>query len=194
MTLACSVVSPFLPAGDREPGRSSLDSVLVLHEFLHGIRSVVEVSRHWIESGPCKSLFRKPFARGERSDSTEEEKPPVIRQLRCLNDLANWNHLDRHKMYVCAIKQLEHSFVEDQTFAFSWLTSTGADFNIELRRREPTALVILMYWGVLLDTLDEIWWAKYSGRRLVDDLSTILLGYGPQWNEAIAWAKKEVGF
>ncbi|KAH8593052.1 hypothetical protein B0O99DRAFT_627941 [Bisporella sp. PMI_857] len=187
--MACSVVSPFLLAGDNELARSSLDSVLALHEFMHGIRSIVDISRHWIESGPCRTMFRIPYGHGRRAEIMENETVLPITQLRHLNDMVNCNDRTRHNIYGCAIKQLECCSAEDKYWAVTWLVSTGRDFIDGLRKREPMALAILIYWGVLLDKLDQIWWAKYSGRRLVEGISTILLSYGPQWDEATAWRK-----
>lgn len=193
LTMACSVVSPFLPAGDHEPAKSSLDNVLILYEFIHGISSIVDISRHWIESGPFKAIFRTRHERECRAEITENETVPPIRRLQRLNDSVNCNDQTRHNIYGCAIKRLECCFVEDKNWSITWLGSTGGDFIDGLRKREPMALAIVMYWGVLLDTLDQMWWAKYSGRRLVDDITTILIGYGPQWDEATAWGRVEVG-
>ena len=77
----------------------------------------------------------------------------------------------------------------------------GQDFLAKLKDGEPMALLILLHWGVLLETLSELWWAKNAGKRLVEDVAVLLekvaysssSGCGPKWADAVGWARWEAG-
>ncbi|KAH8586252.1 hypothetical protein B0O99DRAFT_644845 [Bisporella sp. PMI_857] len=190
LTMVCSIVSPLLPTGDNDAAKSLTESILLLYDFLGGINSVVNISRHWLKSGPCKAIFSshrtfKPLG--------EDEIMLPIRRLRRLNNAATGAINSLHETYEHAIAQLEICFAESPTTAVPWLAMAGKDFANELQKREPMALMIFIHWGVLLDKLDEMWWAKFSGKKLVEELCWSFDGYGNEWDEATKWAKMKVG-
>jgi hypothetical protein len=63
-----------------------------------------------------------------------------------------------------------------------------------LRCRDPLALLILMYWGVLLHELHgRLWWAHNSGSSLVLELLAQLKPCRPDWEDIILWPKQRIG-
>ncbi|KAB8273920.1 hypothetical protein BDV30DRAFT_226267 [Aspergillus minisclerotigenes] len=83
-------------------------------------------------------------------------------------------------------------FAKDETMAIPWIVVVGEDFVDLVQQEEPMALLVYMYWGVLLSRLKEVWWATLSGRGIVNDLAKELAGIDG-WTEAIQWATEEVG-
>lgn len=190
LTMACSIVSPLLSAGDNDTAKSALESILLLYDFLNGITSVINISRHWLESGPLRDVF---MAQHRFELLGDEETMLPIKRLRSLNNTVIGATNPLHETYKHAIQQLERCFAEGKTIAVAWLALAGKDFVNELQKGERMALMIFMYWGVLLDRLNEMWWAKYSGKRLVEELCRSFNGYGNEWDEATKWAIVEVG-
>jgi hypothetical protein len=191
LIMACSVVSPLFPAGDSDIAKSSTDSILHLYDFINGISSIVDISRQWLESGPCRVVFRT--RRGFEAPTEDKTTLPTEHLRHLNNTVTGTSNSLRHQTYERAIEWLERCFAEDKTMAVTWLAMAGKDFTKELQKREPMALMVFMYWGVLLDKLDEMWWAKCSGKRLVEELCGILNGHGNEWDKAKKWAKMEVG-
>ncbi|UNI20927.1 hypothetical protein JDV02_006973 [Purpureocillium takamizusanense] len=77
----------------------------------------------------------------------------------------------------------------------------GPDLVEGLRAREPMAMFVLLYWGVLLDGCAAdpwLWWAgATTGRDVVAETSAVLArspAYGLEdVREGIAWARGQVG-
>lgn len=76
----------------------------------------------------------------------------------------------------------------------------GKDFTQDVKDSDPVALLILLHWAVLLQSVDTwTWWAGSFGINLVHEISDVLeqthpqLAVKQQWQEGIAWARNEVG-
>ena len=192
VTMACTIVSPVIPAGTEDNTKSTIESFMLLFDFVKGIASVVEISRHWLDAGPFGVMFGvRDGLCGERGASFL----PPFQQLRNLNDmLTGTANGVLHGTYEHAIGKLENCFLLNKGNAVPWLGIVGKEFTDELKRKDPLALLIFVYWGVLLDSMDELWWAKYLGKRLVLELSGDLMSRGEIWEEATRWAMVEVGY
>jgi hypothetical protein len=189
LTMACTIVSPVLSAGNNDRTKAPLESYLILFDFVKGISSITNTSRQWLETGPFGEIFW-PDAKHVR----DGQIIPSIMLLRNLNDTVNGNtNLDLHEVYQHSIGQLEKCVAIDKHTVIRWLGMVGKNFMNELRDKSPMALIIFMYWGVILDQLEELWWAKCLGKRLVEELSDSISGCGKEWDEAIRWATEQVG-
>ena len=78
----------------------------------------------------------------------------------------------------------------------------GRDFGLALKSSDPVALLLMVFWGVQLDTLGKIaWWVGTFGKKMVDEVSEMLWEPDPEfevmdmseWRECITWARVEVG-
>ncbi|KAI1616363.1 hypothetical protein EDD36DRAFT_461246 [Exophiala viscosa] len=59
-------------------------------------------------------------------------------------------------------------------YALAWLNMAGEDYVKAIKANDDIALLTLMYWGVLAETLgQDIWWARGFGCLLVDQISTL---------------------
>ncbi|KAL1884036.1 hypothetical protein Daus18300_000145 [Diaporthe australafricana] len=72
-----------------------------------------------------------------------------------------------------------------------WLVFLPEDFLIRLRQRQPAALVLFAYLGVMLHTVDNLWIFRGWGTNIVDVVDGILGDYFRPWME---WPKEAVGF
>ena len=107
--------------------------------------------------------------------------------------------------YRVAIAHMKHVFAEDQrglvkASCFTMATAVGRPFFVDLRRLEPMAVFVALYFCVLLDRASRevgMWWIGSTGRELVDELSGILLqspvGMLADGIEGICWARRQVG-
>ncbi|KNG91363.1 hypothetical protein ANOM_000476 [Aspergillus nomiae NRRL 13137] len=180
--MACAVVAPFVGSSRG----NMVENLTSPFHFVKGIHSVIDKSRLWLAKGP----FR--FAILAHSDDEWEsplQETEVIHKLRKLCSHVNpaiRNILSR------AITLLGSCFVKDETMAIPWIMVVGLDFVDLIQQEEPMALLVYMYWGVLLSGLKDIWWATLSGRRIVGDLARELARIN-EWTEAIQWATEQVG-
>jgi hypothetical protein len=85
-------------------------------------------------------------------------------------------------------------------FCVAFPSLAGRDFSLGVKNSEPVALFILLHWAVLLQRLgDWMWWAGSVGRKLVQEISDVLLqshpqlGATPEWQDGIEWASEQVG-
>ncbi|KAI9927724.1 hypothetical protein MW887_002576 [Aspergillus wentii] len=185
LLMTCAIVSPLLSKQD-----TTASSLLLLFDFVKGVHYIISTGREWLQNGP----FREFITIHPVEELLSDEIPlkPPIQYLQILDPTNAKNNV-----YDRAIKILNYCFINDD-LAIPWLLIVGDEFMDELQNREPLALMIYMYWGVLLSRLDGVWWAKLAGRKLVGELSVSILsgnipGCGKEWKEAGIWAKREVG-
>ncbi|KAK3384094.1 hypothetical protein B0T24DRAFT_607288 [Lasiosphaeria ovina] len=108
--------------------------------------------------------------------------------------------------YQLAIGQTKYCFAEErlgrvQGYFVSLFGVAGPEFAAAIRVREPMALFVLLYWGVLLDTAardPRMWVVADSGRELVAAVSEALLvegsgiGHIAEVRQGIAWTRHRV--
>ena len=108
-------------------------------------------------------------------------------------------------MYWLAIAHLKYCFAEDargliKGYCMTFIPLSGMDFIWAVRRKEPVALFVLIYFGVLMHRYGEqtkAWWIRTTGRDLVNEASEILLqspvAMMEEGREGIAWTRRQVG-
>ncbi|KAK7893779.1 hypothetical protein LTR67_006480 [Exophiala xenobiotica] len=58
-------------------------------------------------------------------------------------------------------------------YVLGWLNMAGEDYIKAIKANDNVALLILMYWGVLIQTLGHhLWWAKDYGGLLANEISS----------------------
>ncbi|EGE80403.1 C6 zinc finger domain-containing protein [Blastomyces gilchristii SLH14081] len=101
-----------------------------------------------------------------------------------------------NETYQVAIKQLWDSFVMAETKRKDW--SMALRFPIifskqiqqSLRRRDPTALVLLAHFCVLLHRAPTRWWADGWSEQVID---AVFRSLDLRWRHAIAWPMRAIG-
>ncbi|KAF5559507.1 nicotinate phosphoribosyltransferase [Fusarium napiforme] len=113
----------------------------------------------------------------------------------------------RTSSYRTSFSAIQTCFVQDskdvfQGMAIGFPALAGREFGLALKSSDPVALLLMVFWGVQLDTLGKIaWWVGTFGKKMVDEVSEMLWEPDPEfevmnmseWRECIAWARTEVG-
>ncbi|KAF4448709.1 hypothetical protein F53441_7918 [Fusarium austroafricanum] len=108
--------------------------------------------------------------------------------------------------YRTGLSAIQACFIQDSKedfkgMAIAFPALAGRDFGQILRKSDPVALLLMVYWGVQLNTLGKIaWWVGTFGKRMVDEVSEMLwqpdpefeVMAMPEWREGITWARREV--
>ncbi|KAH6691462.1 hypothetical protein F5X68DRAFT_259515 [Plectosphaerella plurivora] len=107
--------------------------------------------------------------------------------------------------YRVAVGHLRYAYAEDRIKGYCLSVASGAhvagpEFGQGLRSREPVAMFVVVYWGVLMhwQSHDEmLWWIGSSGREMVREASELLVTSHiydlADVREGIAWARRQVG-
>lgn len=182
--MACAVASSLTQSGE-DAGMSNLTALLT---FIKGVHVVIDGARGWLASGPF-GLIMQCHPDDDWLLFLPEEVdllPSGIRKLYCLHS---------HTSDVCtrAIVMLGKCYVKADAVVLPWLVVVGDEFVELVQEGQPMALLIYICWGVLLNCLKGIWWARASGRKIVMQLIPRLIGV-EEWEGIVNWAKEVVGF
>lgn len=184
LLLVCALVSPLLPVSANHQRESAADAVLPIADFLKGIHGIISLTRHWLVQGPVKAMLG-----GENSASTELHRSCPTAQLRQMIDI--FANRGNRQMFDSAIDALVEASHNGRS-VLPWLSKIGPEYVEELRQQNPIALAIFMVWGTLLDQ-DRMWWAQYSGKRLVEELSMSVALQAMEWEPITSWCRIHVG-
>jgi hypothetical protein len=181
---ACVTVSPLLPAGVDDATQSAAEAFLPLPDYLNAVSTIKETTLPWLATTSINDYLDEDFK------EKDVHRPLLVAELRRLNEALT--PPGKQGMLNDAINSLEVTSQKEAPTS-SWLVDAGPDFLDELRRRGSVALAVYMHWGTLLDHMQGIWWAKFSGKRLVEELSTALRSEGPEWTHITTWCRERVG-
>ncbi|KAE8141694.1 hypothetical protein BDV38DRAFT_279043 [Aspergillus pseudotamarii] len=180
--MAGAVVAPFI---DSRRG-NAIEKLTSPFHFIKGIHSVIDKSRPWLAQGPFQFAILTHSDDEWQSFQQDSEVFNRLRKLCFHKDPAIRNILDR------AITLLGNCFAKGETMSIPWIVVVGEDFVDLVQQEEPMALLIYMYWGVLLSRLKDVWWATLAGRRIAGGLAKEL-ARNNEWTRAIQWATEQVG-
>ncbi|KAF2471751.1 uncharacterized protein BDR25DRAFT_22689 [Lindgomyces ingoldianus] len=168
LMLVCAIVSPLLPTNFQDHRRPTTEAMLKVVDFINAITSIVDLSRPWLLNGPISGMFGTV-----RDKSLSAESLLPAQRLRTLNDTYVGVEDRRYATFETAIQTLETFSSWDRPIMV-WPAKVGPKFLAELRRGDVVAKAFFMYWGVLIAHLDDMWWSRFSGKALVEDLSSAL--------------------
>jgi hypothetical protein len=172
--------------------QSPMESILTLFDFVDEFRLVLNTAKQWIVSGPFADLLRLWTSPG--SFIHDQNTRTALNQLKAFYESTpKSTDANKRAIFANAIAQLETCFSRDREMVVIWLALAGREFMAELRQSEPMAMLIFLYWSVLLGRLRNEWWVEDCGRRLVRELSMRLKVYGPAWQSVTLWAERELG-
>ncbi|PGH33627.1 hypothetical protein GX50_03537 [[Emmonsia] crescens] len=196
--------------------QTTLERVDIIFDLLLGACNIAAFNFKWLTEAPCSSrdiLNYRPLSM-EILDSdtvTALQKLSIVsRQIRV--------PASRHtaifggeetplasEEYVIAIAQLKYCFAEDacgriKAYFLSMVAIGGRDYISAVKNREPMALFMLMYFGVLMDRGGRdymSWWVGPAGRELVEEISEILehspIAQVSEGREGMSWTRQQVG-
>jgi hypothetical protein len=199
---------------------SMIDRMVVFFDLFLGIISVASIDLSWMTNSPATGPLRAATNAilKEGNDVLDNDIEMALERLASLVDgnTSTPGSQDNLRSVSPASDQLQASYqkamrsvyqcyIEDakdavKGFCISFPMFVGYDFVFAFKNHEPIALLITMYWGVLLDRLGKLaWWAKSVGHDLVGEISEVLQRSQLQpttssdWEDAIVWARVQVG-
>ncbi|KAL4778959.1 hypothetical protein BJX76DRAFT_362213 [Aspergillus varians] len=195
-SVVTTIISIALPqlAPEKDERIGACRKIVLATELLQGVSKILKICREW--------LTLKPFTGGchfwDRSNiGLDVETEAALENLSALTDeIAN---AEQHGMFKEAVKVLRQCFTRyansrDIASVLAWLATADKAFVYALTSRQPLALLILMYWGVLLHELHgRLWWARNSGSALVIELLAELRSSHPRWESILLWPKQRIG-
>ncbi|KAH8806185.1 C6 zinc finger domain protein [Xylogone sp. PMI_703] len=163
--------------------------VVEVFKLIMGVAAVVTQAREWIEKGELAPLLRRN--RFQIFLNASQPSSEIRLRLHALVDFCQRTSKDDQ---VLSIQLLAiHKLLElyDACIAFSdgvvvlaWPVAAGSQFLDLLLESDPVSLVILAYYGVIFDELENVWYLKGYGRLLV---SIAVNSLDDSWQSAIRW-------
>ncbi|KAB2109115.1 hypothetical protein AG0111_0g2786 [Alternaria gaisen] len=152
--------------------------------------NMINEHRVWVENGELKRILDSPNAlRIEEGSSFSANK------MRELTDaiLVNMDLDDSATPFFrSTLEKLEKSYTDNNgRSVFSWLVMVDPVFFQKANLGETAALVILGCWGTLVSILEDTWWSKYAGRRIMEEISSQLDGCDSRWDEIVQWCYEQ---
>ncbi|KAL6243111.1 hypothetical protein RBB50_010211 [Rhinocladiella similis] len=166
-------------------GNDILGSIITHFELLQGVSAVVERNADYVTNSPYINRL-KPFEELPLT-KLDPEIESALSKLRDCNEAriastVNESYEHRVKQIslweTCkkALSMLRECFSKcaDEThsgYTLGWLNMAGDDYIRAITAEDTTALLLLMYWGVLCQSFGhQVWWARSYGGLLVDEL------------------------
>jgi hypothetical protein len=85
--------------------------------------------------------------------------------------------------------------VDYRGYSLSWPALAGDDYIAAVKAKDHVALLILMYWGILIEKLGtEYWWARNFGKSLIEEVCEAIPddAVDATVKEVILWAREQV--
>ncbi|KAF2240176.1 hypothetical protein BU26DRAFT_512450 [Trematosphaeria pertusa] len=184
LIMVCAIASPLLQSKCKQQNQSTAEAMLRLVDFLKGIKSILDVSREWLSEGPLSCILDAEIRLSTPSLCFPREE---MRHLISAQSSGQMRPVFDH-----AIDTLEQAALRGR-LVVSWIAAVKPTFLEALKNGNSLALAIFMQWGVLLDRSDGMWWAEFSGRRLVDEIAGALDPRGDEWMSITKWCRENVG-
>ena len=188
---------------------SMLDHILTYLEFVKGTVMVVHSRPNVLENDPWLSKYRRweelgvrPLAPDVHSaiEGLGELNEATYGTGRTESQVSELQAMTYHAACRRAIFYLKECFekcAEPDTrgYCLAWPLQAGPDYITAIKDRQSLALLIMMYWGVLLEQISyDIWWAQRIGKCLIDDLANEMSNSNTEtFDEGIKWAREQVG-
>ena len=200
---------------------SSIERASVFFHMIAKSIQIVVPNLEWYLDSPCAArTARNNYARD--FDLMKTLEPETLSAISLLSSvsrqvrIAATNSMDSQHAgaegplandilaYKLAVAQAKYCFAEDHNGRFKACfillpVVCGAEFAAGVRRKEPMAIFIIMYWGVLLDRSSKdpwMWILASTGRDLVAETSEMLqcsqIARIPGVRDGIAWARRQV--
>ena len=185
-----TLVAALTPATPGEQLEPIVELVKRVRTYALCLMDMVKGHRVWADKSELKRITDSPTVlRIEEGHSFSAD------QMRELTDaiLANIDLDDSETPFFrTTLEQLEKSYANNNgRSVISWLVLVEPIFFQKAELGETAALVILACWGTLSVILEDIWWSKYAGRRIVEELSSQLNGCDSRWNGIMQWCYKQ---
>ncbi|KLJ06956.1 hypothetical protein EMPG_17564 [Blastomyces silverae] len=193
-----------------------LERIEIIFNLMLGALSIAMFNVKWLTDAPCSSrdiLKYTPLSLDILDSDTIaalEKLSTVARQIRVPASRPTAVYAGEEtslasEEYLLTLAQLKYSFREDASgrvkgYFLSNMCIGGQGFVTAIKKREPMALFMLMYLGVLIDRASKdymTWWVGPAGRELIEEVSGILehssIAQIPEGREGMSWTRQQVG-
>ncbi|KAK0639541.1 hypothetical protein B0T16DRAFT_312402, partial [Cercophora newfieldiana] len=206
MSYVVNFVTPSV-LSSHDTSETTLDRVLVLVDAVLASARIGIDKHQWLLNSPCPARViatRYPVDLGlmERLDPSTKIAIGLLTSVCQRVQLSDGRTAGDVFTYKLAVGQTKYCFAEEnagrlQKYFTSVFPIAGDEFATHLRLREPMALFVLMYWGVLVHkaTGREVgaWMVGDTGRQIVEEVSELLVVSNiagvPGVSEGIAWTR-----
>ncbi|KAL4926413.1 Zn(II)2Cys6 transcription factor [Aspergillus undulatus] len=195
-SVVTTIISIALPQRNTEKDENigAYEKIVLATELLQGVRKILKICRGWLQFKPLTAV--SDF--WERSSmGLDPETAAALDKLASLTD--ETASPEQHSMFKEAVQLLRQCYTRfantrDIASILAWLAAADKELIYAFRCRQPLAMLILMYWGVLLHELHSgLWWARNAGSALVLDLLPELQPYRLRWESVLLWPKQKIG-
>ncbi|MCJ1458068.1 hypothetical protein MMC28_008439 [Mycoblastus sanguinarius] len=181
---------PHIP--DASAPQESVDAILGSFDLIRGIKTVLESAKDCIVHGSLGPLLNHKYFSPRRPLSADAKL--------AFEGLVEWNERETQDLraqttYSSAIYDLRRAFetydviLKERSLVLVWATVVSDSYVMELKTRQPLAMVILAHFAVLLHSVSDRWWFEGKGSRLIEAISQLLPS---KWQPAIQWPKDAI--
>ena len=183
-----------------------IDTIIAAFNTLIGATVVAVQARHWLHQGEFKPLMTPmvPYDRcvARLSPSSKAAIDHLLDSLSAAgattqDPLGPSTIAENHETYTVAIRALTVAFpqadgsLSSLSDVVSWPVVAGTAYLALLKQKDPSALLILAYYGVTLHYSNRLWFLQGLGARLVQAIAEKI---GEPWLQHIEWAQQQVSF
>ncbi|EPE24988.1 Zn2/Cys6 DNA-binding protein [Glarea lozoyensis ATCC 20868] len=167
-----------------------IQTVLAHFELLRGCAPIIESKRDYMSRNPYIQKL-KPFEDLARTplDPRVEEALVKLTELNdkrvtsSIHDTVQRRSQQVEYWEVCKtavgiLRTLYEKCVDDFTrgYALGWLNMAGDRYVTAVKNGDAVALLMLMYWGVMVEKCgSQVWWAEHFGSLLVAEIAHLKL-------------------
>ncbi|EME44673.1 hypothetical protein DOTSEDRAFT_72207 [Dothistroma septosporum NZE10] len=179
------------------PSVPPVDAMVELLLLVKGIDAVLSETWYWVTQGPFAPILTRGFQEACVSPLDGSTYPPPDGMdfgLAHLDFMLGVDAMVPNDRRVCAsvlaeLKALHESVLQGQTACsvasiVCFPKQDPAAFAELIRRRIPQALIILSYYCVLLDVLNDRWWIRGWASQVLTD---VLASLDPTWKHWVEW-------
>ncbi|KAI0378807.1 hypothetical protein F5Y04DRAFT_140773 [Hypomontagnella monticulosa] len=168
--------------------------------LIRGVGAVVRAEMRFIRAGPLSRLSSIGDWEETDPDVEENAEDEVLLRLESIWRSGSYRD-DEAELYTRTLRCLRRTIAwmnkgkaaksENHWLGpFIWLHMVPEEYFDRLWQRQPPALVLFAYFGVVVHSLDEFWWVEGWGVEIVNELDKIL---GSYWSSWLKWPREEVG-
>ncbi|KAL6707023.1 hypothetical protein ACN47E_004973 [Coniothyrium glycines] len=172
--------------------------------LVRGIKAVLDPTYEYVKNGPLQGTLT--LSGWEEMDPDKQGCPddPYLLRIRTTwqgdNNAQTYDetlHVLRKAVAWLAYfqglpkeAQAEWGYNRDWSAPFVWLSIAPEKYFVLQRQRQPLALLLFAYFGVLLQRLDGLWWLDSCGKSIVQAVDECLGSYWQSWMD---WPLRVVG-
>lgn len=192
-----TLVVVFAFAFPQSPGaaqaRAPIEETMEIFVLLRDITAIVRPAWDWIEQGSLGPLIRCRTV--EPQASVPQDVENALDRLEEHNKATSVVEGIR-ATYASTIQNLRIAFEKtslnpgDRELALAWPIIVEAPYLTLLKMQQPMALIILAHYGVILHGMNDHWWSKGWGIRVIKAVSGRL---DAVWQPSVSWAMEKVG-